>query len=192
MWRTGSTSVSPNVAIRLVRAVGERKELRVPISLISKTRLKIIETTAVVDSRAARTFISEEFVKQHHIRTHALTKPFRVTTADGSYSRSGAIRHYCVLNVKIDGRTMIGKFNVTRLARRDQILLGIPWLRAMNPLIYWAAETLILSPTLKSDQVEEEIDKARKKNDLPLLFKKRIWKNSKLKKEEPSVVAKEP
>ncbi|KAG2039956.1 hypothetical protein BDR03DRAFT_858994 [Suillus americanus] len=70
---------------------GEQKELHVPISLISKTHLKPVETTAVVDSRAAGTFFSKDFVKQHHICSHTLSKPFWVTTADGSYSKSGAI-----------------------------------------------------------------------------------------------------
>jgi hypothetical protein len=59
--------VSPNVLLRLVRTVGERKELCVPITLHLCTRLKSIDTTAVIDSGAAGTFISEEFVKLHQI-----------------------------------------------------------------------------------------------------------------------------
>jgi hypothetical protein len=70
MWKTGTTSVSSNVTVRLVQAIGERKELRVPMTLISKTRLKTVETTAVVDSGAAGTFISEDFIKLHKIQTH--------------------------------------------------------------------------------------------------------------------------
>jgi hypothetical protein len=70
MWKTGTTSVSSNVTVRLVQAIGERKELHVPMTLISKTRLKTVETTAVVDSGAAGTFISEDFIKLHKIQTH--------------------------------------------------------------------------------------------------------------------------
>jgi hypothetical protein len=69
---------------------------------ISKTRLKTIETTAVIDSGAAGTFISEDFIKLHKIQTHQLSKPFKVTTTDGSLSKSGPIMHYCILTVKID------------------------------------------------------------------------------------------
>jgi hypothetical protein len=53
---------------------------------------------------------------------------------------------------------MIGKFNVTCLGRRHQILLGIPWLHAMDLLICWKAGTLFLPHTPKSDLVEEDID----------------------------------
>jgi hypothetical protein len=63
MWKTGTTSVSSNVTIQLVQAISEQKELYVPMTLISKTHLKTIETTAVVNSRAVGTFISEDFIK---------------------------------------------------------------------------------------------------------------------------------
>jgi hypothetical protein len=129
------TSVSSSVTARLVQAIGERKELHVPMTLISKTRLKTVKTTAIIDSGAAGMFISEDFIKLHKIHTHHLSKPFKVTTADGSLSKSSLIMHYCVLTIKIDDCTMIGKFNVTHLGWHDQILLGIPWLRAMDPII---------------------------------------------------------
>jgi hypothetical protein len=172
MWKTGMTSVSSNVTIQLVQAIGERKELCIPMTLISKTRLKIIKTTAVINSRAAGTFISEDFIKLHKIQTHCLSKPFKVTTADRSLSKSGPITHYCILMVKIDNCTMIGKFNVTRLGQQDQILLGIPWLHAMDPLIHWRTGMLTLPQTPKSDLIEKDVDVECKKNGLPLLFTK--------------------
>jgi hypothetical protein len=135
MWKTGMTSVSSNVTVRLVQAIGERKELHVPMTLIFKTRLKTVETTAIIDLGAAGTFIFEDFIKLHKIQTHCLSKPFKVTTADGSLSKSGLITHYCILTIKIDNCAMIGKFNVTHLGKHDQILLGIPWLCAMDPII---------------------------------------------------------
>jgi len=41
MWKTGTTSVSSNVTVRLVQVIGEQKELHVPMTLISKTCLKL-------------------------------------------------------------------------------------------------------------------------------------------------------
>jgi hypothetical protein len=81
-----------------------------------------------------------------------------VTTADGSLTKGGPIMHYCVLTVKIDDCAMIGKFNITRLGKHDQILLGIPWLQAMDPIIRWKAGTLLLPRTPKSDLIEEDVD----------------------------------
>jgi hypothetical protein len=154
------------------------------MTLISKTHLKTIETTAVVDSRAASTFISKDFIKLHKIRTHHLSKPFKVTTTDGSLSKSRPITHYCVLTVQIDDCAMIRKFNITCLGWHDQILLGIPWLHAMDPLICWKAGMLALPRTPKSDLIEEDVDTKRKKNGLPPLFTKTPkYAHSKLPKE---------
>jgi hypothetical protein len=178
------TSVSSDVTIRLVQAIGEQKELRIPMTLISKTHLKTIETTAVIDSGAAGTFISEDFSKLHKVRTHRLSKPFKVTTIDGSLSKSGPIMHYCILTMKIDDCAMMGKFNVTRLGRCDQILLGIPWLRAMDPIIQWKAGMLSLPRTPKSNLIEEDVNNERKKNKFPPLFsKKQKYEHSQLQKE---------
>jgi hypothetical protein len=158
--------------------------MRIPITLISSVRPKTVETTAVVDSGASGTFISEDFIKEHGIKTHRLKKPFRVWNADGTNSGKGRITHYCTIMVKVDQRTMYGKFNVHKLGHHDLILLGIPWLKAMNPTIDWANETLDLSKTERSEKLERLTDKERKKNGLKPLFeeKKREWKNSQLKK----------
>jgi hypothetical protein len=50
--------------------------------------------------------------------------------------------HYCHLAIKIDGRLMFGKFNIMNMSDHDMILLGKPWLTAMNPDIDWAKDTL--------------------------------------------------
>ncbi|KIK32231.1 hypothetical protein CY34DRAFT_101957, partial [Suillus luteus UH-Slu-Lm8-n1] len=98
----------------------------IPITLISSTRPKTIKTTAVVDSGASGTFISEDFIKEHKIKTHRLKDPFHVRNTDRTNSGKGRITHYCTLMVKVDQRTMYGKFNVHKLGHRDLILLGIP------------------------------------------------------------------
>jgi hypothetical protein len=67
---------------------------------------------------------------------------------------------------------MIGKFNITHLGKRDQILLRIPWLHAMDPLICWRVDMLSLPHTPKSDLIKEDVDTEQKKNRLPPLFDK--------------------
>jgi hypothetical protein len=83
---------------------------------------------------------------------------------------------------------MCGKFNVHKLGRHNLILLGIPWLKAMNPDIDWAEETLTLLQTENGKLIKKEVDKERKKNRLPTLFLKQKkeeckWKNLKLPRE---------
>jgi hypothetical protein len=52
---------------------------------------------------------------------------------------------------------MVGKFNITKLGKKDQILLGIPWLRAMNPTIDWTKQTISLPATEKSTEIERYV-----------------------------------
>ncbi|KIK32594.1 hypothetical protein CY34DRAFT_65699, partial [Suillus luteus UH-Slu-Lm8-n1] len=102
---------------------------------------KSLQTTAVVDCGASATFIHWMFVRKHGIKVHQFAKPFRIRNADGEVSKR-EITHYCHLAIKIDDRLMIGKFNVMNMSDNDMILLGKPWLSAMNPDINWAKDTL--------------------------------------------------
>jgi hypothetical protein len=89
------------------------------------------------------------FVRKHGIKTHRFTTPFLIQTADGKLSEN-PIMHYCHLAIKIDGRLMFGQFNIMNMSDRDMILLGKPWLTAMNPDINWAKDTLQLPSTPRS------------------------------------------
>jgi hypothetical protein len=61
---------------------------------------------------------------------------------------------------------MIGKFNVMNMSNNDMILLGKPWLSAMNPEINWAADTLHLPATPRSLWLEQALQ--NKWGKLPL------------------------
>jgi hypothetical protein len=80
------------------------------------------------------------------------------------------------------------KFNIHKLGRRDLILLGILWLKAMNPIINWANESLSLPWTEKFNLLEADVNEERRKGGLPALFPKKKgkckWKNSKLKQSQ--------
>jgi hypothetical protein len=62
---------------------------------------------------------------------------------------------------------MFGKFNVTLLSEKDDILLGCPWLSLMEPTINWAKGTIIMNPTPRSLRLETTINRLRRKNGIP-------------------------
>src|ERR1700709_44647 len=120
--------LAPSKSIRVTKTVGKKTEFRVPLTVLATRSSKSIETTAILDSGAGGTFINWMFIRKHNIPTHKLSKPFNIRTADGSHSKDGKVSNYCILGIRIDRRTMFGKFNVTTLSERDDILLGCPWL----------------------------------------------------------------
>jgi hypothetical protein len=154
-----ATSVSPRPVL-VTKAVGKNNELRVPVTLFStKQAGKSLQTTAIVDSGAGGTFISWMFVRKHKITTHKLSKPFHIRTADGSHSKDGKVTDFCMLIIKIDHRFMRGKFNITQLSERDDILLGYPWLAATSPDIDWAKQTISMTPTPRSKLIKTYLKK---------------------------------
>jgi len=62
---------------------------------------------------------------------------------------------------------MFGKFNIMNMSDRDMILLGKPWLTAMNPDIDWAKDTLQLPSTPRSLQLEKAFEKLWRENSAP-------------------------
>ena len=49
------------------------------------------------------------------------------------------IQHQIKLTLRIDGRNTIQNFLVLNLGKKDNIILGYPWLAKNNPQINWAA-----------------------------------------------------
>jgi hypothetical protein len=115
------------------KTVGWKNEFCVPITIFSVLSKKTIEATAIIDSGAGGTFIDADFVRRNRIRTHQLSRPFHITTVDGSHLKARQVNQYCMLYVRIDKRVMFGKFNITKLSKKDDILLSKPWLSAINP-----------------------------------------------------------
>jgi hypothetical protein len=66
-----------------------------------------------------------------------------------------------MLYVRIDKRVMFGKFNITKLSKKDDILLGKPWLSVINPNIDWANDTISIPATKQSQEVEDKIFEQR-------------------------------
>jgi hypothetical protein len=59
---------------------------------------------------------------------------------------------------------MFGKFNIMNMSDRDMILLGKPWLTAMNPDINWAKDILQLPLTPRSLRLEKAFEKLWREN----------------------------
>src|SRR6267154_5518187 len=62
---------------------------------------------------------------------------------------------------------MIGKFNVTQLSEKDDMLLGVPWLKATAPEIDWTNGTIAMARTKRSRFVEKVINRGRTKAGIP-------------------------
>jgi hypothetical protein len=126
--------------------------MRIPILIEStKTDTKNAEAKALIDSGAAGHFIDWAFVRKHHINTHTLEEPIEVRNVDGTPNKAGRIMKACKLYYTLKNRTMTSTFLVTTLGGED-IILGLPWLRTINPKIDWAQDLI----EIKDDPITSE------------------------------------
>ena len=80
---------------------------------------------ALIDSEADRTFIDKKFVLERKIALAPLDKNITPLNVDRTKNKSGVIRHYTWLNLKIRKQNVPTRFLVTNL-RKKEIILGLP------------------------------------------------------------------
>lgn len=102
--------------------------------------------------------------KRNRINTQKLYTPILVYNADGTYNTSRPITDYVELHVKVQDHTEHLMLVVTDLGK-SKIFLGYNWLKAHNPSIDWAKDTITFNrcPTscghkVRAAHVEEDIE----------------------------------
>lgn len=95
-----------------------------------------LNTAAMVDSGATALFLDRGFVQKHSIRTFPLRKPIGIFNIDGTANQGGDIAQFARQCLTVDGQEMWTDFLVTDLGG-EEVILGLPWLRKVNPDIDW-------------------------------------------------------
>jgi len=70
-----------------------------------------------------------------------LTRPQTIWNIDGSHNKSGTIKYFVDLQVRVGTKKENMRFLVTDLGE-DEVVLGYPWLVAFQPRIDWKNATL--------------------------------------------------
>ena len=113
------------------------------------------ETAAMIDSGATALFIGHDFARTQQVRTFALRKPIEVYNIDGTLNRAGSISRFAQLELTVGPTKRYMDFLVTDLGG-EKIILGLPWLRKMNPQIDWTqGQVKLPRPTIEEVPDEE-------------------------------------
>jgi hypothetical protein len=99
-----------------------------------------VETKALIDSGAQGLFIDKDFVIENNFPTLPLRQPIIAMNVDGTRNKRGEITHYTVIELTIQGHQFKERCLVTGLGK-DHLILGLPWLRRVNPDIDWGSGT---------------------------------------------------
>jgi transposase InsO family protein len=102
-------------------------------------------TRALIDSGSGCSLISERYVRTWGIPSVEKERPYPLHTADGTPIKSGRglVTHEATITLRMQGLEEQLVLDVTDIGDTD-IILGMPWLRRINPYIDWINRTLTI------------------------------------------------
>src|SRR5262249_32286586 len=119
------------------------QELRLRVWLQDTATGRRLEVDALIDCGASGIFADKHFVNEHKLTTHLLDAPVTVRNADGTENQGGPIVQYIDILMEAPAHMERIKFEILRLDGSCPIILGLPWLRAHNPIIDWGLGTVV-------------------------------------------------
>ena len=130
----------------------QTKSMQIPVQLIVPSHsMKVVTTRVLVDSGADISCIDRHFVQRNNLPTKKLPIPIRARNADHSNNKNSDIRYTCDLFLDIQGLAQKVTLHVMTCGK-ENIILGLPWLRKANPTIDWTTQTLILNESIDESQ----------------------------------------
>ena len=126
--------------------------MQIPVQLVVPSHtMKAVETRALIDSGASISCIDWGFVRKNRIPTKRLKKPIQARNADNSVNFRGVIRFTTTLFLDIGGITRRATLYVMNLGN-ENVILGLPWLKDVNPSIDWVNKTISIKESLDQSQ----------------------------------------
>ena len=108
---------------------------------------KIAETTALIDSGATICCIDLHFTQRMKWPLKRLEQPIYARNADGTNNKGGMICYQIDLHLRINEKNSIQRFFIMDLGKKNNNILGYPWLTKRNLIINWATGTVTLRGT---------------------------------------------
>ncbi|KAF9224142.1 hypothetical protein BS17DRAFT_671635, partial [Gyrodon lividus] len=90
----------------------------------------------LIDSGAEESCINWGFARKHKLPTERLPEPIRLINVDGNENVHGMVKFTTSLFIKLGEITQKVRFLVMNCGK-ENIILGLPWLKATNPAINW-------------------------------------------------------
>lgn len=141
----------------------QSRTLHFPTQVLKNTKGKNIYTQTFIDHRADLNCIDFDFIKWNHLQKQCLRKPLPVNNVDQTPNSAGGIKYSTTLFIQIAEIVHEVPFHVMNCGR-ENLILGIPWLKEVNPTINWKLGTININ---ESTDVTENLNKANQSTHIP-------------------------
>ena len=111
--------------------------------------MKVVDTWILVDSGADISCIDQDFVKKYNLPTTKLTISIQARNADHSHKKNGDIQYTCDLFIEWLAQKVILH---VMTCRKENVILGLPWLKKANPTVNWTTQTLVFDESIDESQ----------------------------------------
>ena len=126
--------------------------MQIPVQLIVPSHtMKDVDTQALIDSGASISCINWGFIRKHRLPTQCLKAPIQARNADNSVNSRGVIQFTTTLFLNVEGITCQVTLYIMNLGN-ENVILGLPWLKELNPTINWVKKTLSIKESLDQSQ----------------------------------------
>ena len=105
----------------------DEKSICIPISIFVNEGAQIVDTFALVNSRATGDFIDWDLAKKKGYQLQRLSQPLKAQNVDGSTNKGGIICHKVTLHLRIAETEEKSVFLVVN-CDQENLILGLPWL----------------------------------------------------------------
>ena len=128
------------------------KQIQIPSYILQTSHAQDIYTRTFINCGVDINCINYDFAWRNKIPLKRLEKPLLVNNVDGSPNETGMIKHSVILFIRMGGIIHKEEFYTIK-CRKDNIILGLPWLNHVNPTINWVNKHINIHKA--TDQTEE-------------------------------------
>ena len=141
-------TASPQETTSLTIPTTLDRSIIILVELYKTENGKILKTNTLIDSGATICCIDCHLVNQMKWPLKKLPRSMLAQNTDRTENTGGTIKHQVQLHLRIQGRTTTQTFYVLNLGKRDNIILGYPWLTKNNLQINWGTREVQMIGTL--------------------------------------------
>ena len=172
-------------SVLLARTGAQSMNIPLPIQCESQRNEKTIKTQTLIDSGAGGDFLHQDFATKHRINLLPLDTPIIPRNIDGTLNIGGKITHYVYVDILFDDWRIGTKLLVTNIGKND-LILGLPWLKENNPQIDWKTGKMELTELTHKERIAATMRKDRERQAKKALKKEQPLK--KTNKETPIAI----